>query len=183
MLEPLDSATAWTAIAAAELALDHAAAAPAPEDAALADAYLALMAQLAPARLEACASGVQRAAADCLEDVRRRCPESVVDALMAVGASDADVAPLGASLLAAERWPVARRLYHALAARTPTDRGLRARMHLARGHEELLRGGQRAARRELARAIVLDPTLDAARIALASSQTLVSRLLRLLRAA
>lgn len=69
-------------------------------------------------------------------------------------------------LLQLQRWPEARSALHQLAVTTPHDARIRARLAYARGHEAAAAGDTARARQEWSRALLLDPSLGDARLAL-----------------
>lgn len=69
-------------------------------------------------------------------------------------------------LMQLNRWPEARSVLQQLAILVPRQPRYRAWLALARGEEHWLGGDERRARAEWKRALVLDPTLDEAQLAL-----------------
>ena len=74
------------------------------------------------------------------------------------------------NLLATQHWTEARDLLFTLAKRSPDKTRYRALLAYARGQESLLAGDEGRAREEWRRALVLDPSLRDAQLALAARQ-------------
>ncbi|MEZ4403647.1 MAG: hypothetical protein R3B06_26725 [Kofleriaceae bacterium] len=82
--------------------------------------------------------------------------------------ADLELERYATRLLQLRRWTDARTALHQLALRAPQNSRWRALLAYARGHEASELGELARARSEWERALLLDPTLDDARLALTS---------------
>jgi hypothetical protein len=85
------------------------------------------------------------------------------------------------TLVQLQQWPEAKAAALELAHRHPHKAEYRAQLALARGHEAWQAGDAKRAREEWNRAVILDPTLEAALVAVrgrARRPSLISRLFR-----
>lgn len=83
------------------------------------------------------------------------------------------------TLISLQRWTEAKSAARELATQHPHKAYYRALLALARGHEADLAGDRKRAREEWQRALTLDPTLEAASLALRKARpSLIDRLFR-----